>query len=279
MQRRVSTYSGGSQRYTPYGGRAPQPSSPQIPQIPQLSQMQGLANPYAAFAAAASDPAQQQLLASQLYAAYSHFPPPMLPGAPPVAQGPAGVLPPDAMKVSKETTVKALAGKLAHRCREGEPPEVVARGAAINIAVKGIAVAISFLKDSGCSLSVSPYHCNDGDNTTGRSVIFRLKKVAIEPEVQPSMTLKVAKTSIPSKTAGYLASKIRAAGTKKIAVQSVGAEAVENAVNTLVLARRYLKLDGKTTGVQSDFTVTPTFATIMLGDKTTSALQFFITMA
>ncbi len=94
------------------------------------------------------------------------------------------------------------------------------------------------------------------------------------------MILKVAKGSVPSSVAGYLASKIRAAdATKRIVVQAVGEQAVEHAVNTMVLARRYLKIDQKTGasgGVQLDFVCTPSFATITTGEKTTSALQFLI---
>lgn len=260
MQRRVAAYTGQGQRYSPYQGQGRAPGQPSA-EVP---------NPYVE---AFTNP----LFASQLMAAYSHFPPPA--AAAPVAPPPAAaVLPEGAMKVSKETNVKGLAGKIAHRCREGDAPEVVARGAAINIAVKGIAIACAFLKDQGLSLSVRPYHCNDGDNTTGRSVIFRLQKIALEPEVVPCMTLKVAKTSEPSKVAGYLSSKIRAASGKKIAVQSVGGQAVENAVNTVVLSRRYLKIDSKTSGVLLDFSFTPVFATITLGDKTTSALNFVISV-
>lgn len=269
MQRRSSAYTGGAQRYSPYQGQgraADQPGTHQ--QLP---------NPYA-------DPFSNPLLASQLFAAYSNFPPPMaVPGmgvGAPAAAPPAVALPEGAMKVSKETDVKGLAGKIAHKCREGDAPDVVARGAAINNAVKGIAIACSFLKDSGLSLSVSPYHANDGDNTTGRTVIFKLTKTALEPEPVPAMTLKVAKNSVPSKVAGYLASKIRSNFGKTIAMQSVGGEAAEHAVNTLVLARRYLKMDNKTVGAGAalDFTFTPGFATIVLGDKTTSALQFFVSV-
>ncbi len=85
---------------------------------------------------------------------------------------------------------------------------------------------------------------------------------------------------MPSSVAGYLASKIRQADVnKRIVVQAVGEQAVENAVNTLVLTRRYLKLDaktGSTGGVILDFVATPSFATITLGEKSTSALQFLI---
>lgn len=265
MQRRTSAYTGGAQRYSPYQGQGRAADQPG----------QQLPNPYA-------DPFSNPLLASQLFAAYSNFPPPMaVPGM--AAAGGAAAptpLPEGAMKVSKETDVKGLAGKIAHKCREGDAPDVVARGAAINNAVKGIAIACSFLKDSGISLSVSPYHCNDGDNTTGRTVIFKLTKTALEPEPVPAMTLKVAKNSVPSKVAGYLASKIRSNFGKTIAMQSVGGEAAEHAVNTLVLARRYLKMDNKTVGAGAamDFTFTPGFATIVLGDKSTSALQFFISV-
>lgn len=54
------------------------------------------------------------------------------------------------IKVSKESNVKAVAGKIAHSCRDGDPPAVLCIGpACINVAIKAICIARGYLKNDG----------------------------------------------------------------------------------------------------------------------------------
>lgn len=175
------------------------------------------------------------------------------------------------IKVSQTSTPKSVAGKIAADARNNALAPVVARGkTSVNIAAKAIAIACSFLAEGGISLSVSPYHKNDGDQATGRSVVFFLKKKTFSAEsLPPTTVLKVTKVSASSKVAGSIAAKIRQG--EVIAMQGIGPDAVMNAVDAFVVARRFLKADSAL-----DVQFTPQFITVPLGEKTASALYFKI---
>jgi len=177
---------------------------------------------------------------------------------------------PEELKVSQTSVPQSVAGKIAADARAGVLTPLVARGKqAINTTTKAIAIACSYLVADGISLACSPYHKNDGDETTGRSVVFYLKKRSMQTATRPTTILKVTKTTVVAKVAGGIASKIRQG--EVIAMQGIGPDAVQHAIDSFVVARRFLKADSAL-----DITFTPQFITVPVGERTASALYFTI---
>jgi len=261
-----------SNRYSPYMA-APGPHAPPIalapppqfeymPQQPRYSGMPVMPDASAAAAQAAA-------------AAYSNYYGMYLQqqGLPPAAAagGAAPGAAPEELKVSQTSTPQAVAGKIAADCRGGTITPLVGRGmAAVNTTTKAIAIAISFLAAEKTSLCVSPYHKNDGNEESGRSVVFYLKKQPADLARKPPTTImKVTKNSKAAKLAGGIAAKVRQG--EVIAMQAIGPASVQCSVDAFVQARRFLKADSNL-----DITFTPQFVTVPIGEKTASAIYFSI---
>lgn len=80
--------------------------------------------------------------------------------------------------------------------------------------------------------------------------------------------IKVSGTSRTSSVAGAIAGVIRE--QKQTDVQAIGAQAVNQAVKALALARRYLKRDG------IGISLTPEFVDITIEDKVRTAIRFTV---
>jgi len=185
-----------------------------------------------------------------------------------------GDLEPGQYKVSKHSICKSVAGKVATDIRIGVMPSLVARGEAVAVAIKAIALACTFLAGNGVMLSCSPQHKNDGDNETGRTVILVLKKVPAAPLELGTHLIKVAKKSRVEGIAGSIAHTVRKG--EAVSMQALGPECIGHAIDAIVVARRMLKRD---TGL--DVCFIPKFISLetedkLPGEKKPSAIQFHL---
>jgi stage V sporulation protein SpoVS len=179
-------------------------------------------------------------------------------------------------KVSKHSICKSVAGKVATDIRIGVMPSLVARGEAVSVAIKAIALACTFLAGNGVMLSCSPHHKNDGDNESGRTVILALKKVPVAPLELGTHLIKVAKKSRVEGIAGSIAHTVRKG--EAVSMQALGPDCIGLAIDAIVVARRMLKRD---TGF--DVCFIPKFISLettpiggLPGDKKPSAIQFHL---
>jgi len=180
-------------------------------------------------------------------------------------------LKPGQYKVSKQSITKSVAGKIASDVRGGVFPQLIAKGEAVSVATKAIALACTYLINDGVMLSCSPYHKNDGDNVTGRTVVLVLKKVPITPlEVGPTI-VKVAKTSKTAGVAGSIAANIRKSDS--VTMQALGPPCILIAVDALVVARRMLRDSRLDIGFTPKFVQLPNAT-----EKGASALQFHVSV-
>jgi stage V sporulation protein SpoVS len=178
-------------------------------------------------------------------------------------------------KVSKHSICKSVAGKVATDIRIGVMPSLVARGEAVAVAIKAIALACTFLAGNGVMLSCSPHHKNDGDNESGRTVILALKKVPAAPLELGTHLIKVAKKSRVEGIAGSIAHTVRKG--EVVCMQALGPDCIGLAIDAIVVARRMLKRD---TGF--DVCFIPKFISLeptiekLPGEKKPSAIQFHL---
>lgn len=150
----------------------------------------------------------------------------------------------------------------------------MARGEAVAVAIKSIALACTFLSGNGVMVSCSPSHKNDGDNETGRTVVLALKKVPVTPLELGTHLIKVAKKSRVEGIAGSIAHTIRKG--EVVSMQALGPDCIGHAIDAMVVARRMLKRD---TGF--DICFIPKFISlesepVQPGDKKPSAIQFHL---
>jgi stage V sporulation protein SpoVS len=180
-------------------------------------------------------------------------------------------------KVSKQSVCKSVAGKVASDIRIGVMPSLVARGEAVAVATKAIALACTFLAGNGVMLSCSPHHKNDGDNERGRSVVLVLKKVPAAPLELGTHLIKVAKKTRVEGIAGSIAHTIRKG--EAVSMQALGPDCIGLAVDAIVVARRMLKRENL------DVCFIPKFISLDIpletpdhqpGDKKPSAIQFHL---
>jgi len=221
----------------------------------------------AAYVAAANAAAQA---ANMQYAAASSAP---------LLEHKAPDVEPGQYKVSKNSIPKSVAGKIATDVRQFILPALVAKGEAVAVATKALALACTYLEGNEVTLTCSPYHKNDGDNDSGRTVVFVLKKVPILPmELAPNV-VKVARTSKTAGVAGSIAQTVRKG--EQVTVQALGPACIGHAIDAIVVARRMLKASmGESATAREgkyDISFVPKFVQLpVAGDKTATAIQFHI---
>jgi len=254
-------------RFNPFGSRGPAGSMGAlldgpalVPQAVQFAAFLAAAGYDAAYVAAANAAAAQAAATMGRSLGYG--------GIPPMPEHKGLELEPGQYKVSKLSVPKSVAGKIATDIRIGTLPALVAKGDAVAVATKAIALACTYLNGNGVMLSCSPYHKNDGDNETGRTVVFVLKKIPIQSLDLAPNVVKVARTSKTGPVAGSIAKTIRKG--EQVTIQSLGPACIGHTVDSIVVARRMLR------DVRCDISFVPKFVTLPVGDKTVSALQFHI---
>lgn len=149
------------------------------------------------------------------------------------------------LKVSGTSIPKVVAGSIAHICRAGSAPSIMATGdVAINQAVKSIAVARRYLEeDEGeVDLKVQPqFKPRSKMLTLSLEKTRKLQNVGDEFVADGDMIVKAGTDG--SKTAGAIAARARE-GTA-CAIVSNGNAGVFQTVRSIAIARQYLSDDGK----------------------------------
>ena len=158
------------------------------------------------------------------------------------------------IKVSAQSNVKAVAGKIAHSCRDGEPPAALCIGAnSINQAVKAICIARGYLADDSIDLSFQPAF-RDMDRTRASVALYMSKAVGVrDPLHAYDVELPVSGHTTPAVTAGALAARIRE--NKSVCLTAIGVDAVANAVLAVGNARLYLEENKMDVRIHPEFVI------------------------
>lgn len=175
------------------------------------------------------------------------------------------------IKVSHASKPKAVAGKIAHSSRNGDPPATLCIGAAsINQAVKSICIARQYLVNDNVDLSFQPAF-REPDRRASVALYVAKGPIAATPITVPpeeAAELTVSGHSKPAVVAGALANRVREG--KKPSMVAIGLDAVSNAVLAIGNARLYLEQDGL------DVRAVPEFVTVDKVDKKLNAVKFVI---
>jgi len=150
------------------------------------------------------------------------------------------------LKVSAESEAKKVAGAICHCLRiGGVPPALIAKGTTpINQAIKAIAIARSYLEaedeDETIDLIAQPaFHGGYVSNSTGCIIHVRRANLIELSEEDIEDALTVTNTSEPTQLAGALAGRVRE--KKRVTLSAIGPKGVMCAVETIAIARSYLK--------------------------------------
>jgi len=148
------------------------------------------------------------------------------------------------LKVSGTSIPKVVAGSIAHICRAGSAPSIMATGdIAINQAVKSIAVARRYLEEEGdVDIKVQPRFKARSKMLT-LSVEKTRKSRDLSEEFLLDTDMIVKASTDGSKTAGAIAARARE-GTP-CAVVSNGNAGVFQTIRSIAIARQYLTDDHK----------------------------------
>jgi stage V sporulation protein SpoVS len=173
------------------------------------------------------------------------------------------------IKVSATSNVKPVAGKIAHSCRDGEPPAILTIGAScINQAIKAIAVARGYLSNDALDVSFQPAF-RDRDRNRPSIALYLSTQAPFRASAGSEETeLPVSSASQPTVVAGALAARVREG--KRVCLTSIGVDAVANAVLAIGNARLYLEAD------QLDIRATPEFVRVRKNNVELSAVKFNI---
>jgi stage V sporulation protein SpoVS len=145
------------------------------------------------------------------------------------------------LKVSCKSEVKAVAGSIAYVCRAGEAPILYATGYdPCNQAIKAVCVAGRYLLADSLELRVTPVF--QGDTASVHLRLEKRTRAAVMADPESVVSLIVLKTSNPFKSAGAIASRIRAG--ERVQVMSNG-HGVFRALEAIAVARTYLEEDAK----------------------------------
>lgn len=171
------------------------------------------------------------------------------------------------IKVSAASNVKAVAGKIAHSCRDGDPPAILTIGpSCINQAVKSVAIARGYLEPDGWDVAFQPAF-RDTDRSRP-SIALYLAKQKPQPKREQEVELPVSGNSSPPTVAGALAARVRE--QKDVALTAIGVDAVSNAVLAIGNARLYLEQDNL------DIRALPEFVHVRKNGNELSAVKFVI---
>ena len=147
------------------------------------------------------------------------------------------------LKVSGESTPNKVAGAICNIVREsarGQPPAVVATGpAAINQAMKAIAIARKYLldEDAPCDLVLVPRF--EDDIRASSRVTFLLEKSKPVRSVPTEDDLSSKEKTDPYKLAGAIAGRVREG--EQVAVTTKGPVPVLIAVKAIGIAQTYVE--------------------------------------
>lgn len=150
------------------------------------------------------------------------------------------------LKVKGDSKPNSVAGAICNIVREsasGQPPSVVATGpAAINQAMKAIAIARKYLLEESppVDMTVKPHF--EEDIRQSSRVCFELKKSRPLKSTPSEEDLSCKDTTDPYKLAGAMAGRAR--DGESVACTTKGAVPVLIAIKALALAQTYVEEEG-----------------------------------
>ena len=148
------------------------------------------------------------------------------------------------LKVKGDSKPNSVAGAICNVIREapsGQPPAVVATGpAAINQAMKAIAIARKYLAEESIDINCLPQF--EEDIRQSSRVCFVLKKSRAAKKIPSEDDLAVKDRTDPYKLAGAIAGRIREG--EQVAVTTKGPVPVLIAVKAVGLANTYVEEEG-----------------------------------
>jgi len=151
------------------------------------------------------------------------------------------------LKVKGDSKPNSVAGAICNVVREsatGQPPAVVATGpAAINQAMKAIAIARKYLNEEAQPLDIIVTPCFEEDIRSSSRVCFELKKSRpIKGQVPTEDDLASKDKTDPYKLAGAMAGRLR--DGESVACTTKGPVPVLIAVKAIALAQTYVAEEG-----------------------------------
>jgi stage V sporulation protein S len=178
---------------------------------------------------------------------------------------------PEVLKVSSRSRPSAVAGAIAGVIRDSGMAEVQAIGSgATNQAIKAIAIAHSYLSEEEIGIICTPSFIDvtfDDEERTAIRLLIEKQALRASAELNPEV-LKVPPRSRPSAIAGAIAGVIRDEGV--VELQSVGAEATNQAIKAIAIARSYLSEEG------IDIVCTPSFIDVTIDDEERTAIRLLV---
>ena len=150
------------------------------------------------------------------------------------------------LKVSSESKPNSVAGAICNIVREspsGEPPSVMATGpAAINQAVKAIAIARKYLLEESPPVDMLVTPRFEQDLREGSNLVLELKRSETIEREPADNDLSAKERTEAHKLAGAIAGRAR--DGDEVAVTTKGAVPVLVAVKAVALAQEYLQEEG-----------------------------------
>jgi len=152
------------------------------------------------------------------------------------------------LKVSSESKPNSVAGAICNVVREsasGQPPSVMATGpAAINQAVKAIAIARKYLLEEVPPTDVLVYPRFEQDLRSGSNLMFELKKSKPIKREPTEDDLSAKDRTEAHKLAGAIAGRVR--DGEEVAITTKGAVPVLVVIKAIALAQSYVADEGIT---------------------------------
>jgi len=149
------------------------------------------------------------------------------------------------LKVKSDSKPNTVAGAICNVVREARgnhPPSILATGpAAINQAMKAIAIARKYLLDEGTPIDLLAYPKFEQDVRSGSNVCFELQKSEVLTREPLESDLAVKEKTDVYKLAGAIAGRVR--DGEEVAVTTKGPIPVLVAVKAIATAQEYLADD------------------------------------
>lgn len=149
------------------------------------------------------------------------------------------------LKVSSESKPNTVAGAICNVVRESrknDPPAIMATGpAAINQAIKAIAIARKYLLDEESPIDMLVFPKFEQDIREGSNVIFEIKKSAPIAREPSETDLSCKEKTDAFKLAGAIAGRVR--DGEEVALTVKGAIPVLVSIKAIALAQDYLNED------------------------------------
>jgi stage V sporulation protein SpoVS len=137
-----------------------------------------------------------------------------------------------------------------------------------NQAIKAVAIAKSYLVKDQITISFQSEFKQDEE--IAYNLVLTLTKAPLRTGMATTVAseIKVKRDSESYKTAGAIAAKIREGSRVAVVCITFGAETVYVAIDSISIARQYLKRDGL------DLTVSPEFVHVETAEGERSGLRF-----